>query len=225
MDSRLRCAICSDVSTYADRSTHDTLCSNTLCYSTHYGITKSLGLGIGTHGDITISVAPYKDKSAVVFINDEPMYTDSFYVSNSLIEGAQFGLFANKAFKKSLNVPILEYRGLELREKTPKLKERLKRGYTIRFSSNTVNAQKGRNRLIGIDAYPYELGVGLERIGGFANHSNTAQNAVTHEMTHMDSDDEDAGEFYKMFMYALRDIKPDDEILWDYGDAYWTGKK
>lgn len=220
-----KCSVCSEVAVYANTVTYETLCRDSLCYSTLAGVTKSLGLSIGTHGDITISVAPYMGKKEVMFINDEPIYTDSFYVAPSAIPDAEFGLFANKSFKKSSKVPILEYRGLLLTERTSGLKKRLDRGYTIAFSSYTVQAQTGRNRVVGIDAYPYELGVGVERIGGFANHSNTIQNTVTKETTHLDSDDEDASDYYKMFMYAIKDINVDDEILWDYGDAYWKKNK
>jgi hypothetical protein len=213
----LLCAVCLGEAKIVNKERTGTLCGNDLCFDRFQ---TTLNLGVGTYGDLVITVAPYKDKPSVLYIDGTAIWTESFYVTYSLIPGANFGLFANRDFKGSKYSPILEYQGHMIRENSESLPKRIKRGYLIKFSSNAVKSQKKGNKRIAIDAYPYKKGVAIQRIGGFANHSSTSQNAVTREKTHLD-DNNPTKKYYKMFMYAIRDIKRGEEILWDYGDDYW----
>jgi hypothetical protein len=196
-----------------------------------------LGLPIGEHheGSVHVTVAPYEDKDEVLFINGEAMMNDNVYVTRSLIPGAEWGLFANRDFKRGTQ--ILEYKGRLITGVLPKkeLKEVMERGYLIKFGENTMAEerrkgspyQRKKDPIIGIEAYPYvdEDGEAMERIGGFANGGEGARvNAQTYEVTYMDAVYEDGEPPYRLYMYASKYIPEGGEILWDYGKGYWINR-
>lgn len=197
------------------------------CHSLYIGDEHpmQLGLPLGVHrkGTVRLTTGQHADRTGILHINGVPMWTESFYVTYSLIPGVEWGLFANKTLKPSNQRPILEYKGRLIKEQSKSFKKALKRGYLIKFSEHTRREERARsNPVVGIEAYPYVKTGALERIGGFANHGTGEDaNVRTDEQTYLDRGNGDGPRFYRIYMYARRVINRDEEILWDYGDAYW----
>jgi hypothetical protein len=159
-----------------------------------------------------VLVGVRQDARGVLCINGRPLLTRDCYVARSGAIGGEWGLFANRWLKR--DEPFLQYCGRLVSARRP-----YQSGYVVQFAS--------AGRYIGVDAYPY-VGAhdALERLGAFANHADAGANVAPfeQEMQHCDQHMGDGQEhrWVGIMMRALRDIAPGEELLWDYGQQYWS---
>lgn len=168
-------------------------------------------------------------KKRILHINGVPMWTDDVYVSRSK-KSAKWGLFANRNFGISSTNWMLQFSGDLLREN--KVTEKtLKNGHYIRFSCEIVYEQIITGfayPYVGMNVSPFQSGktIPLERIAGFASHYEKEKdnpgdvNTLVREAYSPGWGVLDI-EFYSINMYSVREIKKDEEIIWEYSDDYY----
>ncbi len=185
--------------------------------------TTKQGLPVGSYenGQVIVSISDYEGKTDILHINEMPMMNDDVYVSYSKRVNKGWGLFAKRQLIGG-NI-ILQYRGKILREN--KVAVEIEKGhsdYITLFSSKSKSDQLKEGYLspnYAIDAFPYVPGEKepLERIGGFSIFSVDNPNAFISEFNGDHGWTIHDIEFYRLFMYANRNIRKDEEIICDYG--------
>jgi hypothetical protein len=132
----------------------------------------------------------------------------------SSVQGAGLGLFATRPFAE--DEKIAPYFGERLTQ--TQLNERYG-SVNVTAPYAIADGQNRQGRRMIADA------ACVRSIASLANHSSTAPNAEFVSVRLRGNDaraiPEWEGRSFGRWLVALRDILPDEEIVWDYGDVYW----
>lgn len=165
----------------------------------------------------------------IAVIKGEIMENENFYISFSKLgKMAGWGLFSKKKIYAKPKTPkrLIKYQGEYLTLKS--LREKLRKkenNFIVSFSGTAIEYQHKKNPYIAVDANPYITDNPLERLAGFANHlEGEYKNAISLEYfgSNIEKEEEYVKEYgVESYLWAIHDIKEDDEIFWDYGKQYW----
>lgn len=189
-------------------------------YLRHRGDSKCVRNMFGER--VCVALKAVGDRRLILHINDTPMQTRNLYVAKSRLVPHQWGLFANRQFRAGDD--IVAYDGDRVSAQAFDEDKRYRQGgYFLAYPDTHVRDLRGRRQkhqrhlaIVGINAYPYVARNPLQRLAGFANHAAQPNAATEPRFTA-------GGEQLVLKLVALRDLVAGDEILWDYGDAYWDG--